>query len=228
MERIKRIYDLIPKAILTLTLFISLAVLFMMISTYSTAYDIGNSVGKTTGGLIGNVSGFFEGMKKGIEDGNNDSRKPDIEIDVGTAIRKEGMLEVLSMYLEAESLSTNENNDYGLLRTKQFKVIYKVDLSNANIVPKGGVITIEISKPIATVIEIPNSEKEIDKFGKNNDKFDEIIKKLQIEDATLIQSVNEKMNKENGPIEKAKAIAIKQIQNLVKSISDYEPVVVFK
>lgn len=219
-----------------------LVVIFLLSSFLKTT---ASKIGETIGGNIGKIVGTAKGIKEGTEEGKQQALEdPKTEINIATEIQKSGYLQVLEMdiqiadiYYMGGSEEEYNNGDYSNVNYAEYytadgKAIFKIDLSNAEIVEKQDqhIIEVKIKKDVEiSIIPKTNTMETIDTYQK--DKSTGSIangeKAFKNSCNEVARKTKEELSQNEQIMNEARKSAKAQVNNLIKAIKGSKTIVKF-
>lgn len=217
---------------------LAMCVLAFAVYYHANAASLGNSIGQHTGSLVGKAIGSLEGITTGRSEGKAAGKEAglsaqDTNIDIGNEIRKLENLEVLVASVKINDYhSIGKDIDYAALYLLKGDVVFSVDLSQAEIETEENGLRITLPVPKGELyIDQSQVEKvaEYQKYffsGSAEDGFDAYLNSMQ----RVCEASAETLDNYDALIEAAKASAVKQVEQLVRSaaLSTTQANIVFK
>lgn len=188
------------------------------------------------GSSVGMAVGSYEGVTKGLIDGYNDGKIDGLSAEDTTAVfvnklKETQKLQVLLMNLQLTDLYIQPENkkndpDYAALFAFNGEGVFTVDLakSEAKKDPESGKIFIHIPQPDFDVYIDDSSIKKVDGaeykapwYKGNGSTADGYTGWLNSREQ-LDKKVKEEMLRDDGPMEQARASALRQVRQLAESL----------
>ncbi len=229
------------KAVIFFTIFLLIVIILFTSFVKSTVSKIGGTIGEN----IGNIVGAAKGIKEGTEEGKQQALEdPKTEINIATEIQKIGYLQVLEMDIQIADVyyiggSEDEYNDgdysnvkYAEYYTEDGEVIFKIDLSSAEIVEKQEqqIIEVNIKKDVEiSIIPNTNTLKRVDKFQEHNFTGSTAKGERAFRNSynKVVNKTKEELSKNEQIMNEARQSAKAQINNLIKAIKGSKTIVKF-
>ena len=189
----------------------------------STGEKIGQSAGIAAGRAVGSVEGLTAGQAEGYAAGKEAGlNAEDTEVEISGKIKEVQNLQVLvasGTYSDVLKIGT----EYAALFTQKYEVIFKVDLSTADIRLDKSTNTLEITiddpeaefhKKGDAEIEKEDGEKHL--YSENaQEGYDSAIKSI----GEIEESVIAEFNADNTLMDAARSSAKTQLEQLAKAVS---------
>lgn len=233
------------KPLLYVALAIAIAVFVASISFLAKSRSTGETIGKKTGTIVGKASGSYDGWNEGYEKGKEEGLSAkDTTVTVQTTLSETGTLRVLSAKVlvnNAHEVGAIDKDSFvsSLIGGKKYSAIYSyegqvdflIDLSKATITSGDGKTIIELPEPQASLII---DERTAELIGDNqkpwlNGSDHDGIVAYNNSVAAIKKQTAESLANYNSLLQRAKASAQRQVEDLVKAvnISHDEPIVRF-
>ncbi len=188
------------------------------------------------GSSVGMAVGSYEGVTKGLIDGYNDGKTDGLSAEDTTAVfvnklKETQKLQVLLMDLQLADLYVHPENEknnpkYAALFSVQSRGVFTVDLAESTAVeyPESAKIVIQIPQPEFepyiddSSIEIVEGAEYKGPWYKGNGSTADGYTGWLNSREQLDKKVKEEMLRDDGPMEQARASALRQVRQLAESL----------
>ena len=233
------------KPLLCAALAIAVMVFAMSVAFLVKSRSTGSAIGNSVGTLVGQASGSYDGWNNGYEEGTEEGLSAeDTTTTVQTTLSETGMLRVLSAKVlvnNAHEVGKTDKDSFvsSLIGGKKYSAIYSyegqvdffIDLSKAIVTNGGGKLIVELPAPQADLVI---DERTAELIGDNqkpwsNGSDHDGIEAYNNSIAAIKKQTAESLANYDSLLEKAKASAQRQVENIVRTVKlNYnEPIVRF-